>query len=126
MAPVIRIEPNGSQTLLLYDDVSEDMKSLGWDVFIRKFQGYNSQVAKDFTLTFDGCRANVCDIQLEITENFMSEATGLPLTGQKWFKTQSWKRYHGVYSSPLEKFNAMTKVFRSPYSRLDVMVCWHF
>jgi hypothetical protein len=86
MAPVVRIEPNGSQTLLLYDDASEDLKSLGWDVFIRKFQGYNSQVAKYFSLTFDGCRAKVGDIQLEITEKFLSEATGLPLTGQKWFK----------------------------------------
>jgi len=43
-------------------------------------------VAKEFTLAFDGCRAKVDDVQLEITEEFMSEATGLPLTGQKWFK----------------------------------------
>jgi len=62
MALVVWIEPNGSQKLLLYDDTSEDLKSLGWDVFIGKFQGYNSQVAKDFSLTFDGCRAKVGDI----------------------------------------------------------------
>jgi hypothetical protein len=86
MAPVIRFEPNGSQTLLLYDDASEDLKSQGWDMFIKKFQGYNLRVAKEFSLTFDGCRAKVGDIQLEITEEFLSEATGLPLTGQKWFK----------------------------------------
>jgi hypothetical protein len=86
MAPVIRIEPNGSQTLFLYDDVSEDLKSQGWDMFIKKFQGYNLQVAKEFTLTFDGYREKVGDLQLEITEDFLSEATGLPLTGQKWFK----------------------------------------
>jgi hypothetical protein len=86
MAPVIRVEPNGSQTLFLYDDASEDLKSQGWDMFIKKFQGYNLQVAKEFTLTFDGYRAKVGDIQLEITEDFLSEATGLPLTGQKWFK----------------------------------------
>jgi hypothetical protein len=86
MAPVIRVEPNGSQTLLLCDDASEDLKSQGWVVFLKKFQGYNLQVAQDFSLTFDGCRAKVGDIQLEITEEFLSEATGLPLTGQKWFK----------------------------------------
>jgi hypothetical protein len=28
----------------------------------------------------------VGDIQLDITEEFLSEATRLPLTGQKWFK----------------------------------------
>jgi hypothetical protein len=86
MDPVIRIEPNGSQTLLLYDDVSDDLMSLSWDVVIRKFQGYNSQMDKDFSLTFDGCRAKVGDIQLDITKKFLSEATGLPLIGQKWFK----------------------------------------
>jgi hypothetical protein len=126
MAPVVRFEPNGSQTLLLYDDASEDLKSQGWDMFIEKFQGYNLRVAKEFSLTFDGCRAKVGDIQLEITEEFLSEATGLPLTGQKWFKNSSWTKYPGVCSSPPEKFNVVTKVFQSPYSRLDGMVCWQF
>jgi hypothetical protein len=55
-------------------------------VFIKKFQGYNSQLAKYFSLTFDGCRAKLGDIQLDITEEFLSEATGLTLTGQNWFK----------------------------------------
>jgi len=72
-------------------------------------------VAKEFTLTFDGCRAKVGDIQLEITEEFLSEATGLPLNGQKWFKNLK----SGVCSSPPEKLNAVTKVFQSPYTRLD-------
>jgi hypothetical protein len=86
MALVIRVEPNGHQTLMLCDDMSEDLKSQGWVEFLKKFQGYNLQAAQEFTLTFDGCRAKVGDIQLEITEEFLREAMGLPLTGQKWFK----------------------------------------
>jgi hypothetical protein len=43
-------------------------------------------VAQQFALTFDGCRAKVGDIQLEINEEFISSATGLPATGQRWFK----------------------------------------
>jgi hypothetical protein len=43
-------------------------------------------VAQQFALTFDGCRAKVGDIQLEIDEGFISSATGLPATGQRWFK----------------------------------------
>jgi hypothetical protein len=86
MAPVIRVEPNGPQTLLLYDDASEDLKSQGWVEFLKKFQGYNLQAAQEFTVSFDGCRAKVGDVQIEITEEFLSEATGLPLTGKKWFK----------------------------------------
>jgi hypothetical protein len=53
MAPVIRVELNGSQTLLLYEDVSEDLKSQGWVEFLKKFQGYNLQAAQEFALTFD-------------------------------------------------------------------------
>ena len=43
-------------------------------------------MAKEFAQTFDGYRAKVGDIQLEVTEEFLSEAMGLPLSGQKWFK----------------------------------------
>jgi hypothetical protein len=37
-------------------------------------------------MTFDGCRAKVGDIQIEIDEKFISSATGLPASGQRWFK----------------------------------------
>jgi len=37
MAPVIRVEPNGSQTLLMYDDAIEYLKIRGWVSFLKKF-----------------------------------------------------------------------------------------
>jgi hypothetical protein len=37
-------------------------------------------------MTFDGCRAKVDDIQLQIDEQFINLATGLPTTGQRWSK----------------------------------------
>jgi hypothetical protein len=86
MAPVVRIEPNGSQTLLLFDNAREDLENSGWLVFIQRFEGFNLSVAQQFTLTFDGYRAKVGDIQLELNEEFLSSATGLPATGQRWFK----------------------------------------
>jgi hypothetical protein len=43
-------------------------------------------MARQFALTFDGCRAKVGDVQLEIDEQFISLATSLPATGQKWSK----------------------------------------
>jgi len=33
-------------------------------------------------MTFDGCQAKIDDIQLEIDEQFISRAMGLPATGQ--------------------------------------------
>jgi hypothetical protein len=86
MAPVVRIEPNGSQTLLLFDNARKDLENGGWLVFIQRFEGFNLSVAQKFALTFDECRAKVGDIHLELNEEFLSSATGLPATGQTWFK----------------------------------------
>jgi hypothetical protein len=91
MAPVVRIEPNGSQALLSHDDVVEDLKGQSWDAFIKRFEGYNLRLAKEFTQTFDGYKVKVGDIQLEVTEEFVSDATWLPSTGQKWSKNSKIK-----------------------------------
>ena len=81
MAHVVRIEPNGVQTLLLFDNAREDLESNGWLVFIQKFEGFNLAVAQQFSLAFDGYRAKVGDIQLELNEEFLSSATSFPAKG---------------------------------------------
>jgi hypothetical protein len=80
MAPVVRAEPNGCQALLMFDGAYSDLDKFGWLPFIRKFDGYNPTVARQFALSFDGCRAIVGDVQLEINEQFLSSATSLPVT----------------------------------------------
>jgi hypothetical protein len=86
MAPMVRIELNGIQTLLLYDNARDNLERNGWHLFIEKFEGFNLRVAQDFALTLNGCRENIGDVQLEVTEEFLSQATSLPVVGQKWFK----------------------------------------
>jgi hypothetical protein len=83
------VELNGYQVLLYHDDAIEDLKVQGWDSFIKRFECYNLHVAKEFAQTFNGCRAKIGDIQLEVTEDFVSEAIGLPSTGEKWFKNSN-------------------------------------
>jgi len=87
MAPVVRAEPNGCQALLMFDGAYNDLEKYGWLQFIRKFDGYNLAVARQFALSFDGCRAKIGDVQLEISEQFLSSVTSLPVTGQKWSKS---------------------------------------
>jgi hypothetical protein len=41
MAPVVRIEINGSQALLSHDDVVDDLAFFGWVKFIQSFEGFN-------------------------------------------------------------------------------------
>jgi hypothetical protein len=86
MAPVVRIEPNGIQTLLLYDNTRDDLERNSCCLFIEKFKGFNLRVAQEFALTFDGCREKIGVVQLEVTEEFLSQAMGLPAAGKKWFK----------------------------------------
>jgi hypothetical protein len=87
MAPVVRAEPNGSQALLTFDGAYADLEEFGWLSFIRKFDGFNIPVARQFALSFDGCRAKIGDLQLEVTEHSLSLATGLPVKGEKWSKS---------------------------------------
>jgi hypothetical protein len=87
MAPVVRAEPNGCQALLTFDGAYDDLEEFGWIPFIRKFDGYDITVSRQFALSFDGYRAKVGDVQLEVTEQSLSSATGLPVEGQKWSKS---------------------------------------
>jgi hypothetical protein len=82
MAPFVRVEPNGKQALLMFDNARQDLADSGWLTFVERFDGFNLCVVRQFAMTFDGCRAKVGDIQLEIDEQFISLAMGLPATGQ--------------------------------------------
>jgi hypothetical protein len=53
---------NGSQALLSNDDAVEYLKVQGWDDFIKRFEGYNLCVAKEFAQTFDGQREKIGNI----------------------------------------------------------------
>jgi hypothetical protein len=48
MALMVRIEMNGFQDLISLDDAIYDLKAHGWDIFLRKFEGYNLVVAQAF------------------------------------------------------------------------------
>ena len=98
MVPIIRLEPNGCQALISHDDAIEDLKIHIWDVFLKIFEGYNLQVAKAFTQTFDGCIEKIGDIWLEVIEEFVSEAIEFHLLARNGSKTQRLKNFHGTSS----------------------------
>jgi hypothetical protein len=49
MAPVVRVEPNGLQAFLTYDDAIDMLSQAGWLGFIQLFRGFNIEVARAFT-----------------------------------------------------------------------------
>jgi hypothetical protein len=64
MAPVVRIEPNGLQMLLTYNDVIDRFSKVGWLGFVHSFKGFNIEVAREFSKNFDGTKVKVGDVQL--------------------------------------------------------------
>jgi len=44
---------------------------------------------------FDGFRAKVGEVQLEVTEDFIARAKTLPLEGEKWFKNSKMEDVPG-------------------------------
>jgi hypothetical protein len=75
MAPVVRDKPNGCQALMMFDGAYTNLEKFGWLPFIKRFDVCNPIMARQFALSFDGCRAKVEDFQLEITERFLSLET---------------------------------------------------
>jgi hypothetical protein len=86
MAPVVRIEPNGSQDILSHDDVVDDLAVFGWVKFIQSFKGFNLEISQAFAKTFDGARDKIGDLQLQVSEESIAEAMGLSREGDHWFK----------------------------------------
>jgi hypothetical protein len=49
MATVVRIVPNGLQSLLTHDNAIGDIVAQGWHIFIKRFEGYNLTMAHDLS-----------------------------------------------------------------------------
>jgi hypothetical protein len=118
MAPIIRVESNGSQDLLSHDDVVEDLILFNWVKFVQYFEGFNLEVTQAFAKTFDGAKAKVGDLQLLVNEESIAKAMGLSREGDRWFKNLKiegipWhllmayrKSRYNVKGAPIQLFKA--------------------
>ena len=73
MADLVRMDSNESQALLSHDDAMDNLVAYGWDGFIIWFEGFNLKVAQDFSQNFDGAKANIGDLQLEVIKGSISK-----------------------------------------------------
>jgi hypothetical protein len=86
MAHVVRIDLNGSQNLLSHDDVVDDLVIFRWVKFVQSFEVFNMEVAQYFSKTFDGARDKIGELQLQVDEETIVEATGLSQEEDRWYK----------------------------------------
>jgi hypothetical protein len=93
---IVRIEP---MDMHLFDTkfmAREMFRRGGCLSFFQNMQRGHSEVAKQFALNFDVKKTRVGDLEFEVTEASISTATGIPISGENWFKAM-------VLSSPLIK-----------------------
>lgn len=74
------------QTLLSHDDTTGRISQFSFLGFIRSFNGFNLEVATDFSRTFDGTKVKIEDVQIQVTEEYIAKAPSLPQKGETWFK----------------------------------------
>ena len=86
MAPVVRVEPNDMKLLDSNPELSAKIEIVGWLPFIRKFEDSNPEVTRLFSLSLDDSRVKIADLRFKVDERSVALATGLPLTGERWFK----------------------------------------
>ena len=75
--------------------------------FLKKFSGENYAVSMAFAQSFDGQQACVGYLKVKVIEAFISEATGLPMTREKWFKRKT------------VRIGDFTKFLKPQYSMVD-------
>ena len=74
------------------------MVKVGWLGFLQKFSSFNLVVSRAFATSFDGMKAQVGDIVLQLTKQFLSQTIGLPMVGEHWYKgkhmnNDDWKKF---------------------------------
>ena len=86
MAPVVRVEPNDMKLPDSNPELLARVEVVGWFPFIRKFTDSNPEVTRLFALSLDNSRVKIADLRFKVDERSMALSTGLPLTGERWFK----------------------------------------
>lgn len=64
--------------------------------FLQKFVGLDMVVVLEFANIFEGGRARVGSLELEVIEEFITRAIGLPTTREQWFKKLWLEKNDGI------------------------------
>ena len=102
---VNRIEP--STVDQSNEVVRQILQGLEFFNFLQKFSRENYGVSMAFAQSFDGQQVRVGSLKFKVTEDFISEATGLPMAGERWFKRKT------------VRIGDFTKFLKPQYSMVD-------
>jgi hypothetical protein len=86
---VVRTEPSDMHLFDAEPMVREVFQRVGCLSFFQNMQRGHPEVARQFSLHFDGLKTKVGDLEFEVSEASIAAATGIPNTGERWFKSMT-------------------------------------
>ena len=112
MAPVVRVEPSDMKLLDGNLELLAKVEAIEWLPFIRKFTDSNPEVTRLFTLSLADARVKVVDLQFRVDERSVGMATGLSLTGERWFKYKKMEvtEWRQMWKNPCQEVSFRTGV----------------
>jgi hypothetical protein len=85
---LLKKELDNLSFLQSHPEVQRHFTDAGCMEFAERLQiGCHHATAEVFAKTFDGKKARVDSVEIKVDEAVIAVATGLPRTGQRWFKT---------------------------------------
>ena len=96
--------------------------------FLHNFFGYNKEVTRQFVESFNGQKSQIGNLTLCISENFISQVTGLPQIGEKWFKKQhmdekAWTLYINKSRKAHNQVHGVARSWlKSPWDELAYLI----
>jgi hypothetical protein len=113
---IVRKEPVDMRLFDTDPMAREAFQRVGCLSLYQNMQRGHPEVAKEFSLHFDGRKTKVGDLEFEVTEASISAATGIPITCEKWFKAMV---FSSTFAKDLFKSEYQTKLSKSmPKSQL--------
>jgi hypothetical protein len=86
---VVRTEPYDMQLFDVEPLIREVFQRVGCFNFCQNMQRGHPEVAREFSLNFDGTKTKVGTLELEVSEATIAAATEIPNTGERWFKSMN-------------------------------------
>jgi hypothetical protein len=83
---VVRTEPSDMHLFDVEPMIREVFQRVGCLSFCQNMQRGHPEVARQFSLNFDGTKTKVGTLELEVSEATIAATTEIPNTGERWFK----------------------------------------
>lgn len=82
-------EPNKEEFIEAYSELYEWFMQVGWKKYCHSIHAFNYNAVRSFLERFDGKVITLADILFPVMEEFIVEATILPIDGDIWFKNKN-------------------------------------